>query len=250
MKTFFAGADGCRRGWAVAIMQPDGAFAPLDVVATFAELAQATALARLTLVDIPMGLLDGPGATERRCEREARQLLGPRRSSLFAVPVRAAVHAGSYAEACHLNQLATGKKLSIQTWGIVPKIAEADLVLRATSSPGLQGRVRECHPEVCFAALNGWQPLVASKKTPEGVAQRLALLAAHVPNAGDALNEARSRYKRADVATDDLLDAMVAAVSARLAAARGMPTVPPAPPQDRFGIPMAIVTPYPPGHIR
>lgn len=236
MKTY-AGVDGCRRGWAVALLEGDRFLTP-RVHRSLADVVETTGQAALVLVDIPMGLTDGQ---ERRADREARRLLGRQGSSIFPVPVRAAVHAADYREACGLNQAATGRKLSVQTWGIVPKIAEADRLLQ--EKPLLQQRLKECHPELSFLALNGWIPMTASKKTPEGQAERLALLTRKAGGAAEALAAARSCYPRTTVATDDLLDAMVLAVAAREALALGLPAVPAEPQVDAFGLNMEIVCP-------
>ena len=72
---------------------------------------EATRQAELLLVDIPIGLPE-TGA-ERACDLMARRLLGPRKSSVFPVPVRQAVHAPTYQEACDLNATATGDRKSV-----------------------------------------------------------------------------------------------------------------------------------------
>src|SRR5207248_318782 len=99
-----AGVDGCRGGWVVAW---DGG---LEVLPTFADI-----VARrfdLVLVDIPIGLLDtGP----RRCDVEARSLIGARRSSVFPAPSRHLLRARRYAGQC-----------SAQLWNILDKIREVD----------------------------------------------------------------------------------------------------------------------------
>lgn len=237
----FGGVDGCRSGWVIAGLCGD-AFVPLQVAADFAAVVTATADRTLTLVDIPIGLLGpGSGPLQRGADEAARSRLGQRRSSIFTVPVREAVHAASYPEASARNHAATGKKLSVQSWHICGKIAQADLVMR--QSPALQARLRESHPELCFALLNGGQPLAHSKKTAAGHAERLTLLAAHAPNAAAVAEAARNTWLRKAVATDDLLDAMVLALAARLAHAAGVPTLPPVPLLDPFGLRMEIVCP-------
>ena len=85
--------------------------------------------------------------------REARRLVGPRRSSLFPPPARAALGAAGYAAACAQNRDATGRAISRQAWGLAPRIAQVDAALRAR--PPLQACCREAHPEVGFCALNG-----------------------------------------------------------------------------------------------
>ncbi len=229
-----AGVDGCRGGWVVALLQ-NNAMLPLLIVASFDEMLAATAGAERVLVDIPMGLTNG--GPERVCEVAARRLLGrPRGSSVFQVPTRQAVHAESYEAACELNQAATGRKISRQTWGICPKIAEADRAL--TAAPELQRRVQEAHPEVCFTVLNGGTPMQHAKKTPEGQQERLALLGI---NAAGRLSEALASYRRVLAAPDDFIDAMVCAVMAKQVQLHGAAPLPPDPPLDDFGLRMQIM---------
>lgn len=225
----FAGVDGCHAGWIIA--DTEGAF---TLARSFEEMATLTADAASVLVDIPMGL-----AGERACERVARSLLGARRSSIFTPPVRAAVYAPDYRAACAAHQAVTGKKISQQSWHIASKIAQADQFLRA--DPARQQKYRESHPEVAFAALNGWQPMAWPKKTSEGRAERLACLERYLPGATAAVMTARSRYRRADVAPDDLADALCLAVAARLAWANGFPAIPNHPQYDDAGLRMEII---------
>lgn len=123
------------------------------VVPTFTDVLALTG--GPVAVDMPIGL---PEAGRRACDGLARARLGPRRSSVFPVPVRSALAATSFAEV-------TG--LSIQGWHLVPKIREVD----ACWEP----RVVECSPELSFAVLAG-APMAHSKRTPEGRAERLAVL--------------------------------------------------------------------------
>lgn len=240
MGSMFAGADGCRSGWAVTWLDEQDWFQPVAIYSTLADLVAAMGGATTLLVDIPMGLKEE--GDERLCDLETRRLLGPRSSTLFRVPVRAAVHASEYRTANLLNRAATGKGLSAQAFGICRKIAEADQLLRA--NPGLQGWVYESHPEACFAALNGWQPLPEKKKSTEGLARRLEILAVHTANAVETFVQAEERYLRKALALDDILDAMVMALAARLAALAGMPTIPSEPEQDEYGLTMQIVVPF------
>jgi hypothetical protein len=89
-----AGVDACRAGWVVALAggtgSGGGAFDDVEVqvVATFAEVLGLGAAT--VAVDIPIGL---PDAGPRVCDVAARRLLGPRRSSVFPAPVRAALDA-------------------------------------------------------------------------------------------------------------------------------------------------------------
>ena len=133
----------------------------------------------MTMADMPIGLGD---EAARACERQARALLSPlRHSSVFSPPRRgmldftdyAAANAWGKAQAKRLAGKEAGGGLSRQAWMIAPKIREAD----AYMTPARQARIAEAHPEVAFWRLNGAAPCVHSKKTPEGRAERKALLA-------------------------------------------------------------------------
>jgi predicted RNase H-like nuclease len=147
--------DGCRGGWVVAI---DGAPPEVVVVPTFGDVLALTG--GVVAVDMPIGL---PDEGRRSCDAEARRMLGPRRSSVFPVPVRSALAATSFAAV-------TG--LSIQGWHLVPKIREVD----ACWEP----RVREVSPELSLAVVAG-EPMLHPKRTAEGRAERLAVLGAAFP---------------------------------------------------------------------
>lgn len=239
---YYVGVDGCPKGWVAAGLTTAGQLDPVTRYESFADLIAGTASAELVLIDIPIGLRE-TGVVQRTCDDMARALVRDRRSSVFTVPVRAAVHAQNYNAAKLANQERTTKMISKQTWGICDKISAVDIFLRA--NPGLQQRVRETHPEVCFAALNHWQPL-PSKKTKEGQRIRLEILLRYASNAETILNEALHRFWRYQMAQDDILDAMAAAVTAQQAASHGIPTVPAQPPTDDMGLRMEIVCPLPP----
>ncbi|MDZ7662003.1 DUF429 domain-containing protein [Thiohalophilus sp.] len=78
------------------------------------------------------------------------------------------------------------------------------------------------------------------KKSPEGREQRLTLLAPSLRNARQLFNQALDQYPRAQLQTDDILDAMVLAV---IAGCRETDycSLPQPPPVDRYGIAMRIV---------
>src|SRR4029453_443038 len=142
-----AGADVCRGGWG-------GVTPPIDGAATARGAPPprggAPRQARGELgaigVDMPIGLADdGP----RRCDQEARELVGPRRSSVFTAQVAPDLGARTYEQALARSRQASGVGLSKQAWHLVPRIKELDALL----DPTRQGRIFECHPEAAFAAL-------------------------------------------------------------------------------------------------
>lgn len=203
-----AGADGCRAGWVVAVLQPPGVSPRLDlaVVAAIAPVVDDVVAGRLgaLAVDMPIGLPeDGP----RACDVAARRALGPRRASVFPAPVRSVLGAAGYAEALARSRAASGRGLSKQAFNLVPAIAELDAAL----TPERRAGIVEAHPEMAFARLAG-TPCAHPKRTAEGRSERLALLAA--AGLGD-LSSVRLRGS----APDDVLDAAVLTLTAARAQA-------------------------------
>ena len=142
------------------------------VFGTFAELLDENPDLAIITIDIPIGLtLAGPRPTDSA----ARALLGPRASSVFPAPVRAALDAVSYQDASDRSFAVHGKRLSKQTFAILPKIREVDIALRCR--PRDAERVREVHPEVSFSVLNNDEPMVHPKRTGLGFTERLTLSA-------------------------------------------------------------------------
>jgi len=209
MKWSAAGVDGCRGGWVAA------AFCRDELVVERFQSLQALfdrVFARgRVCVDMPIGLLDGPGA--RDCDRLARARLGRlRASSVFSPPIRSLLSCETYAEANHQSRLRTGRGLSIQSFNITPKIRELDEFLRIHRNR--RQSTWESHPELVFAALNDGTVIQESKKTPLGRTQRRDLLALVWPAAEAVIDKALASSLRRDLAEDDILDAMACLVAA------------------------------------
>ncbi|MEW8505889.1 MAG: DUF429 domain-containing protein [Candidatus Thiodiazotropha sp.] len=228
------GIDGCRRGWFYVHLLEPGCY-KTGIGETLQALHDIIAGADLTLIDIPIGLKSG-GKAERKCDLEARRLLGRRSSSVFPVPCRQVLACKSYREGSELNHTHTGRKLSRQSWGIVPKIAEADLLIRQLPD---KTKLREMHPEVCFRALNSGQPMAHNKKLPQGQAQRFAVLMRHLPQSCAIVNQARASWLKKDLADDDILDALVGAVTASYP--ETLRSLPDTAEKDELGLIMEIV---------
>jgi predicted RNase H-like nuclease len=152
-------------------------------------------------VDMPIGLAE---AGRRRCDEEARRLLGPRRSSVFAAPARAVLAAATYAEACARSRAVSGVALSRQAWNLVPKIAELDACMTAAR----QAVVVEAHPEGSFTEL-ARQPCQWPKRTPAGRQERQDLVAKGL-GAGVGVTVAPP-----GAAPHDVLDALILLWTAR-----------------------------------
>jgi predicted RNase H-like nuclease len=227
------GVDGCRSGWFGFELHPSGSWRAEiwpDAEALFAAYAGAS----VVLIDIPIGL---PYRATRSCDQEARQRLQQRRSSVFPVPCRAALQAENYPEGCDINQAQLGVRISKQAWNIGPKIVAVDRWLRR--HPEARAKVRECHPELAFYGLQGGIPMASSKKTPAGLQARLNLLSQRWAGAEEAYQALLDRFSRNALARDDILDAMVLAITA--ARAPRLRHLPEAPPLDEAGLPMEIV---------
>lgn len=233
---FYVGADGCKEGW-FAVRLDEGNDWSVSVFKTIDGLWQTHGHAKLILIDIPIGLRDS-GTEGRVCDIEAHHLLGARQSSVFRVPNRAAVYADTYKEASKVNYRITGKKIPKQTWGIVPKIREVDELLRMGKLA--RSCIREIHPEVCFWSLNYGRAMENPKKTPDGFKERLKVLRRVFPYTDDVVKCAQDACKNSKVAEDDILDALVAAVTASREK-QGLSTIPEKPEVDSEGLPMEMV---------
>ena len=239
-KSEFVGVDGCPYGWFSIGFDSKGCY-ELKVFPAFSELLDYYAEAKLILVDIPIGLMEGPGG--RECDQEARKLLGPRRASVFPAPTRGTVGQAAKSPRDHsvanrIERRLAGKGMSIQAFGIAPKIHEVDEAMQnldANAPP-----VREVHPEICFWALNNRQPMEHSKKKRAGETERIRVLQMREPRAQEILDGACRKFLRSQAARDDILDALVAAVTARLGHGR-LKTIPESPATDCEGLPMEMV---------
>ncbi|MCP9489238.1 MAG: DUF429 domain-containing protein [Solirubrobacteraceae bacterium MAG38_C4-C5] len=218
------GVDGARGGWLAALGHGDPTdvtHVELQLVETFEEIAalrgQGADGVPVT-VDIPMGLLNV--VEPRPCDKEARKLLGVRASAVFAPPSRSLAGAATYQDARKVVAAAklkdpAVKGLSAQSFGIAPKVSEADKYLQADSRA--QSWLWECHPELSFKVLADGE-ILRGKKSVSGQAKRLQLLCDRFPGLLDKLvafgPDGRS------VETGDALDAL-AALNTALRVRRG-----------------------------
>ena len=237
---WLAGVDGCRIGWVVALVRPGATQVRVRIVARFGDIAAAAETPVVIAVDMPIGLPQRIGCGGRGPEGAVRPLVGMRRSSVFAVPSRAAVYADDYREACRIAALTSdpSRQVSKQLFMITPKIRDVDGALRADAA--LAARVFEVHPEVAFWRLNGDRALDEPKKVKgrlhaPGLALRRKLLVDD--GFAEAVVEAAPP---AGASPDDLLDALAcAAIARRIHAGVALPF--PDPPQrDEYGLPIAI----------
>jgi predicted RNase H-like nuclease len=172
-------------------------------------------------VDMPIGL---PRLGRRACDVAAKQRLGRAHPRVFFAPPRAVLDTGSHTQASALHRtLVDGAGMSVQTWHLLPRIAEVD---------GLAGdpRIVEVHPELSFQAMTG--EVLPSKHSAAGRAARLRAARAACPDLAET-----------EVPPgDDHLDAFAAAWSAARWAAGRAEVLPAGPtPYDELGRPMRVV---------
>jgi predicted RNase H-like nuclease len=230
----FIGVDGCKRGWFFVGLDDNNSW-NIGILSKISELSELITASDLILVDIPIGLWED-NKNERQCDLEARKVLKQRRSSVFPVPSRLALNCKTYEEGSQVNYEYTARKLSRQSWAIASKIKEMDKFLGEIETPE---KIREFHPEVGFWGLNNYVAMQYSKKSQEGFNERLALLSNYCWYAKDIVEMAKRKYHRKEVAKDDIIDALVAAVTAKFHPSLG--TLPQEPERDSKGWSMEIV---------
>jgi len=199
-----AGVDGAMKGWVLACI-PIGSSDEASLVRceTFEEVKAIVVELGCSAVgvDMPIGIkLSG----SRQLDTEVRKRLGARRSSFFPIPSSVVLEATSYEDALKRSQNQIGKGLSIQTWNLVPRIRE----VRSIIQPEDCDIFFECHPESSFVELIG--ETLTSKKTPEGIKQRLDAIRNTVPTIDTVVEKLPKKCK-----IDDALDAFAAAWSAK-----------------------------------
>lgn len=180
------------------------------------SLAEASGRLQTVAIDMPIGL---PDSGRRQADVLARAAVGPRWPSVFMTPVRAAMQADSHAAAIVINRRHAGEGVSAQAFALRRKLFEVELWAIETSH-----RVIEVHPEVSFAAL-ARGPLHDPKSTWAGAKHREQLL---IEDGILLPNDFGIAGRNAGV--DDVLDAAVAAWSARRFA-KGEATSMPDPPE-------------------
>lgn len=163
-KNTVAGVDGAKGEWVIARF--DGAAVEWTVAQDVAAVLGTTSDCVAVGVDMPLSM---PTCGYRTSEIEAKQFLGPARSSIFHTPVEAVLDAETYEQACVISREITGKAISKQTWFLLPGVRSWR---NATYDPE---RVVEVHPECAFR-LMAPNTVFASKKTGRGAGQRLAAL--------------------------------------------------------------------------
>jgi predicted RNase H-like nuclease len=246
------GVDGCPGGWIAVSRNQTGELPNVAVHKDFASLVAAYPATAIIAVDMPIGLPERASLGGRGAEQAVRPYLGARQSSVFSVPSRAAVYAetGSFAseeERYVAHKRASDiafktsdppRKISIQAFGLFPKIRQLDASLRGDAA--LATRVFESHPEFAFSVLNGGAPMHHPKKikgrvNDAGMLERKMLMASK--ELARAFLDQPSPKGAGD---DDFLDACVMMLIAERIQSGTARPYPDPPGRDAFGLPIAI----------
>ncbi|MBR4289382.1 MAG: DUF429 domain-containing protein, partial [Oscillospiraceae bacterium] len=186
------------------------------------------------LIDIPVGLPESTEEDAKRPDREARAYLATgRKSSIFPVPCRQVLGIEAYATASAENERILGRKLTGQSYGFTKMIRQVDQFLEQNSP--WKNRLVESHPEVAFQMLNRGVGLRYSKHTPEGIAERTAILRQYGIDVAPVLTGFKPKQH------EDVLDALCLAVSAKMGIENGFRTIPDAPACDSRNLKMQMV---------
>lgn len=211
----YAGVDWAGNGWFAVVLTDDGEYDAGHYPTLWNLWRQKGDAVTRMLVDIPIGLC---ADSKRACDCAAKAYLGGTlQSSVFYTPIREAVYADNI-EAARESHRKAGTDFGVQNqaWSLVPRIREADVFVETHEE---SEKILETHPEVCFATLKDG-PLSHSKKTDDGIEERLDLLTEATDGDVRGFYETtRSTFRQPAYAPtigsdDDILDALVAAITA------------------------------------
>lgn len=231
------GIDSCKKGWTAFWQDSCGGYG-YAVYRDIASLMVKHDDADYLFIDIPIGLPESEAEQALRPDRQLRQRLKGKGSSVFNVPCRQAVYECFDKQAAREQNIKIlHKSLSEQSLGFAPKLKQVDEFLRA--KPQYIGKLRESHPEYCFAVLNGGKPLLSKKSEDSGFLERKQLLEKYFPQAAEVLQKIRSSEGKQVL--NDFVDAMALSVNGLIGLNNGFATIPERPHCDSKGLPMEIV---------
>ena len=215
MNKIYYGLDGCRDGWVAARLENN--HLSIEFYETISEFVQANPNANEYLIDMAIGF---PSCKEQvRPDKAARKILGKRGVTVFPVPCRQVVELGESKESViqnreelkELNRKKLGVSLTQQTLAIIPKMAELDRFLQ--EQPEYRDRICESHPEVCFTILNKNRAIEIKKSRSKGISKRTEVLEKYLEPG--ALSDIKALAKKGNCKSDDVLDAVCLAVTAK-----------------------------------
>jgi 8-oxo-dGTP diphosphatase len=228
------GVDGCKGGWIAAVY--DHGNLRIEKYNVIEEIIERYPHFNDFLIDMVIGFPSNQGHI--RPDTTARSLIPGRTSTIFAVPSREAVYMNTEAEQIEANKRILEKGLAKQTMAIMTKMRELDVFLNANSQ--YKNVIKESHPEVCFARLNG--TVVMSKKVDfDGMSERVHILKKYIPDL--EISVILTKAKELKCKADDIVDAICLAVTANLNCQGKGDSIPAEPMYDDNGLMMRMVIP-------
>ncbi|SHK15353.1 DUF429 domain-containing protein [Desulforamulus aeronauticus] len=202
-----------------------------------ADVLDAHKTADKFIIDIPIGLADSREEAAHRPENTARKILKGKSSSIFPVPFRSVARAKTVADAWNISK-ALNAGANYMTMGIRDAVNEIDIFLQENET--WKNILHESHPEVCFALLNGGNPVMEKKSEEQGIEKRLEILEKYGIDRVDVTQHPLFRKYR-----DDVVDAVCLALVGRLAVEGRSATVPDADEikTDATGLKMQMIIP-------
>lgn len=226
-----AGVIPTKAGWVVASAKLQGIqLYPQEpeLLPCLADVLDYRPAFRVIALGAPVGLYDEPVDGGRRCDHEARQLLGwPRAGAILTPPTRKALGAQTYQEAADLSG-----GLGAVTWGLFERIAEVDREM----APYRQRAIFEVHPELSFYQLNEDKPMRFPKRDVIGINERKALLKGKIPGMERIVDAEIPKVREWQ-----LIDAAACLWTTRRIASRAMTRIPEDPEWDETGLRMELV---------
>ena len=135
-----------------------------------------------------------------------------------------------------------GKGLSKQSFAICNQIGEIDEMLEKL--PEYKERIKESHPEVCFAVLSSEgkyiEPIYESKHTEDGQFIRIRVLEQYYDQTSEFI-EYISEHPKLGKIMEDCIDALCLAVTGMLGIKNGFRSIPEGPALDSRGLAMQMV---------
>lgn len=222
-----AGVKPCSGGWLVASAKLHGTtFAPegFQVIERFVDVLDQRPSYAVIAIETPIGYLEVHTAGGRKCDREARAIVGSRRgAAVRSAPTREQVESDN-------EESKTG--LDAVTRKLLARYRE----LAAEMAPYRQRQVYEVNAELSFFQLNDDRPLKYPKRSEAGQQERLALLAQKIPG-GDRIME----VKLPGVPHGHMLDVTAFLWTARRVFAKAATRIPEDPEWDEQGLRMELV---------
>jgi len=226
------GVTPCPGGWLILPARLVAATVIVEdalVVRTLLDVLDVKPKFEAAAINAPVGFADGPQGPYRRCDREAREVVGwPRMVAVRPVPSRAALRAKTRDEAREIEPWLTNDDLRRFKW-----IREAE----AEFQPFHQRTYFSANPDLSYVVLNGERPLTSSPYQEDGVIERLHLIRNKLPGVEDVL----TANPPAGAGQIHMIQAAGLLWTARRSAGRAMNRLPAEPEWDESGLRMELV---------